>query len=232
MKRSKRYKEIKSNIEKGKKYSIDESIAIIKKTANAKFTESVEIAMKLGVDPKKSDQMIRGAITLPHGTGKSVKVLVFAEGDKAKEALDAGADYIGDDEMIEKIQKGFLDFNICIATPDMMKKVGKLGRILGTRGLMPNPKTGTVTKDVVKVIQEAKKGRVQYRVDKGANIHSLIGKVSFEENQLKENIEFFIREIKRAKPQAAKGTYIKSVTVSTTMGIGIPIDLSEVNQIK
>lgn len=232
MKRSKRYTSNKESFDKSKRYSIDEAIEVLKKGAKVKFDESVEIAIRLGIDPKKSDQMVRGAATLPNGTGKSVKVLVFAAGDKAKEAQEAGADFVGDDELIEKVQGGFLDFNLAVSTPDMMKKVGRLGKILGTRGLMPNPKVGTVTNDIAKVVSEAKKGRIQFRVDKGANIHSLIGKISFENGKIKENIEYFIREIKRAKPQAAKGTYIKSVTITTTMGIGVPIDLAEISQIK
>lgn len=232
MKRSKRYTSIKEGFDKSKKYTINEAIGILKAGAKVKFDESVEIAIRLGIDPKKSDQMIRGAATLPHGTGKTVRILVFAAGDKAKEAQEAGADFVGEDDIIEKIQGGFLDFDLAISTPDMMKKVGRLGKVLGTRGLMPNPKVGTVTNDVSKVVAEAKKGRIQFRVDKGANIHSLIGKISFDKDKLRDNIEYFVREIKRAKPQAAKGTYIKSVTVTTTMGIGVPIDLAEISQIK
>ncbi len=232
MKRSKRYTSIKEGFDKSKKYTINEAIDILKAGAKVKFDESVEIAIRLGIDPKKSDQMIRGAATLPHGTGKTVRILVFAAGDKAKEAQEAGADFVGEDDIIEKIQGGFLDFDLAISTPDMMKKVGRLGKVLGTRGLMPNPKVGTVTNDVSKVVAEAKKGRIQFRVDKGANIHSLIGKISFDKDKLRDNIEYFVREIKRAKPQAAKGTYIKSVTITTTMGIGVPIDLAEISQIK
>ena len=232
MKRSKRYTSIKEGFDKSKKYTINEAIDILKAGAKVKFDESVEIAIRLGIDPKKSDPMIRGAATLPHGTGKTVRILVFAAGDKAKEAQEAGADFVGEDDIIEKIQGGFLDFDLAISTPDMMKKVGRLGKVLGTRGLMPNPKVGTVTNDVSKVVAEAKKGRIQFRVDKGANIHSLIGKISFDKDKLRDNIEYFVREIKRAKPQAAKGTYIKSVTITTTMGIGVPIDLAEISQIK
>lgn len=232
MKRSKRYKTIREQVDKTKRYSIDEALETLKKLSAVKFDESVEISMRMGVDPKRGDQNIRGAVTLPNGTGKSVKVLVFAEGDKAAEAKEAGADFIGDDETIEKIKKGFMDFQVVIATPDMMKNVGKIGKILGPRGLMPNPKTGTVTPDVGKAVKESKMGKVNFRLDKSGNIHSLMGKLSFEKGKLAENIESFIKEIKRAKPQTAKGVYIKNVTLSSTMGPGVPIDLSEVAKIK
>lgn len=232
MKRSKRYVSIREQVDKTKRYSIDEALETLKKLSSVKFDETVEISMRMGVDPKRGDQNIRGAVTLPNGTGKSVKVLVFAEGDKAKEATEAGADFIGDDETIEKIKKGFMDFQVVIATPDMMKNVGKIGKILGPRGLMPNPKTGTVTPDVGKAVRESKMGKVNFRLDKSGNIHSLMGKLSFEKEKLAQNIESFIKEIKRAKPQTAKGVYIKNVTLSSTMGPGVPIDLSEVAKIK
>lgn len=232
MKRGKRYVDNAKGIDKTKRYSLEEAIDILKSSKTVKFDETVEIAVSLGVDPKKSDQAVRGATTLPHGTGKKVKVAVFAAGDKAKEALDAGADIVGEDDLIEKVQGGFLDFNLAIATPDLMKKVGKIGKILGVRGLMPNPKVGTVTNDIKKVVEEAKKGRIQFKMDKGGQLHTMVGKLSFDKDKLKENIVYFLTEVKRAKPQSAKGTYIKSVTVSSTMGVGVPIDMSEVNQIK
>lgn len=232
MKRGKRVIENKKLVDKTKRYSIDEAIDILKSSKKAKFDETVELAILLGVDPKKSDQMVRGATTLPHGTGKKVKVLVFANGDKAKEAVEAGADYVGEDDLIEKISNGFMDFDLVISTPDLMKKIGKLGKILGVKGLMPNPKVGTVTNDISKVVTEAKKGRVQYKIDKNANLHTIVGKISFSKEQLKENIIHLLTEIKRAKPQSAKGTYFKSVTLSTTMGVGVPLDTGEINSIK
>jgi len=219
-------------VDKTRRYSIDEAIDVMKATKKTKFNETVEIAMSLGVDPKKSDQMVRGAATLPNGTGKTVKILVFANGDKAKEAEEAGADFIGEDDIIEKITKGFIDFDLAISTPDLMKKVGKLGKILGVRGLMPNPKVGTVTNDIKKVVSEAKKGRVQFKLDKNGNIHTIVGKISFEKDKLKENILYLLTEVKRAKPQSAKGTYFKSVTLSTTMGVGVPLNTAEINSLK
>ncbi|MGE3062985.1 MAG: 50S ribosomal protein L1 [bacterium] len=230
--KAKRVNENTKLVDKTKRYSIDEAIDIMKSTKKAKFDETVEVAMALGVDPKKSDQMVRGAATLPNGTGKTVRVLVFANGDKAKEAQEAGADIVGEDDIIEKISGGFIDFDLAIATPDLMKKVGKLGKILGVRGLMPNPKVGTVTNDVKKVVGEAKKGRVQYKLDKNGNIHTIVGKISFEKDKLKENILFLLTEVKRARPSSAKGTYFKSVTLSTTMGVGVPLNTSEINSLK
>ena len=219
-------------VDKTRRYSIDEAIDVMKATKKTKFNETVEKAMSLGVDPKKSDQMVRGAATLPNGTGKTVKILVFANGDRAKEAEEAGADFIGEDDIIEKITKGFIDFDLAISTPDLMKKVGKLGKILGVRGLMPNPKVGTVTNDIKKVVNEAKKGRVQFKLDKNGNIHTIVGKISFEKDKLKENILYLLTEVKRAKPQSAKGTYFKSVTLSTTMGVGVPLNTAEINSLK
>ncbi|PIP13922.1 MAG: 50S ribosomal protein L1 [bacterium (Candidatus Stahlbacteria) CG23_combo_of_CG06-09_8_20_14_all_34_7] len=232
MMKAKRVIENTKLVDKTRRYSIDEAIDVMKATKKTKFNETVEIAMSLGVDPKKSDQMVRGAATLPNGTGKTVKILVFANGDKAKEAEEAGADFIGEDDIIEKITKGFIDFDLAISTPDLMKKVGKLGKILGVRGLMPNPKVGTVTNDIKKVVNEAKKGRVQFKLDKNGNIHTIVGKISFEKDKLKENILYLLTEVKRAKPQSAKGTYFKSVTLSTTMGVGVPLNTAEINSLK
>lgn len=230
--KAKRVKENSKLVDKTKRYTIEEAIDIMKATKKTKFDETVEVSMALGVDPKKSDQMVRGAATLPNGTGKTVRVLVFANGDKAKEAQDAGADIVGEDDIIEKISGGFIDFDLAISTPDLMKKVGRLGKILGVRGLMPNPKVGTVTNDVRKVVEEAKKGRVQYKLDKNGNINTIVGKISFEKDKLRENILFLLTEVKRARPQSAKGTYFKSVTLSTTMGVGVPLNTSEINSLK
>ena len=230
--KAKRVKENSKLVDKTKRYSIDEAIDIMKSTKKTKFDETVEVAMAIGVDPKKSDQMVRGAATLPNGTGKVVRILVFANGDKAKEAQEAGADFVGEDDIIEKISGGFTAFDLAISTPDLMKKVGKLGKILGVRGLMPNPKVGTVTNDIKKVVGEAKKGRVQYKLDKNANIHTIVGKISFDKDKLKENILYLLTEVKRARPQSAKGTYFKSVTLSTTMGVGVPLNTSEINSLK
>jgi large subunit ribosomal protein L1 len=214
--------------DKLKKYSVDEAMAILKKNTFAKFDETVDLAVRLGVNPKYSDQMVRGACMLPHGTGKTAKVAVFAKGDKATEARDAGADFVGDDDLIEKIQnEGFMDFDKAIATPDMMGKVGKLGKILGRRGLMPNPKLGTVTFDIAKAIKEAKGGRVEFKVEKAGVVHTVIGKKSFTEVQLKENLMAVVDMLNKLKPSSAKGTYYKSVTISTTMGPGIKVEPSE-----
>lgn len=195
--------------------------------SKANFDETVEVAFRLGVDPKKADQQIRGAIVLPHGTGKTQRVLVFAKGEKVKEAEDAGADYVGDQDLINQINQGWLDFDVVVATPDMMAEVGKLGRILGPKGLMPNPKTGTVTFDVGKAVQEIKAGKVEYRVDKSANVHVPIGKISFDNAKLVENFEAIVDTIVKAKPQSSKGTYMKNVTITSTMGPGIRVDVSD-----
>jgi large subunit ribosomal protein L1 len=222
------YRNASAAFDKLKKYSVDEAVAILKKTAFAKFDETVDLAVRLGVNPKYSDQMVRGACMLPHGTGKTAKVAVFAKGDKATEARDAGADFVGDDDLIEKIQnEGFMDFDKAIATPDMMGKVGKLGKILGRRGLMPNPKLGTVTFDIAKAIREAKGGRVEFKVEKAGVVHTVIGKKSFTEIQLKENLMAIVDMLNKLKPSSAKGTYYKSVTVSTTMGPGVKVEPSE-----
>ncbi|MED4270257.1 50S ribosomal protein L1 [Geobacillus stearothermophilus] len=227
-KRGKKYLEALKLVDRFKAYPVAEAIELVKKTNVAKFDATVEVAFRLGVDPKKADQQIRGAVVLPHGTGKVARVLVFAKGEKAKEAEAAGADYVGDTEYINKIQQGWFDFDVVVATPDMMGEVGKLGRILGPKGLMPNPKTGTVTFDVAKAVQEIKAGKVEYRVDKAGNIHVPIGKVSFDNEKLAENFAAVYEAILKAKPAAAKGTYVKNVTITSTMGPGIKVDPSTV----
>ncbi|HVU04854.1 MAG TPA: 50S ribosomal protein L1 [Polyangiaceae bacterium] len=209
-----------------KRFGVDEAVGLVKKAAYAKFDESVDLAVRLGVNPKHADQMVRGAIVLPHGTGKSVRVAVFARGDKEKEALDAGADYAGGDDLAKKITEGMLDFEVCIATPDMMGTVGKLGRVLGPRGLMPNPKVGTVTPDVARAVREAKAGKVEYRVDKAGVVHVRVGRVSFDQAKLLDNTTALIRELLAKKPSTAKGVYLRSITLSSTMGPGVRIDPS------
>ncbi|QQE74659.1 50S ribosomal protein L1 [Brevibacillus composti] len=222
-KRGKKYQEALKLIDKNKVYEVAEGIELVKKTASAKFDESVEAAFRLGVDPKRADQQIRGAVVLPHGTGKVQRVLVFAKGEKAKEAEAAGADYVGDADMIAKIQGGWFDFDVVVATPDMMGEVGKLGRVLGPKGLMPNPKTGTVTFDVTKAVNEIKAGKIEYRVDKAGNIHAPIGKVSFDAEKLAENLAALTEALNRAKPAAAKGVYMRNVSISSTMGPGVRV---------
>ena len=207
-----------------KAYSVEEAVALAKDTNIAKFDATVEVAYKLNVDPKKADQQIRGAVVLPNGTGKTQTVLVFAKGEKAKEAEAAGADFVGDDDMVAKIQGGWFDFDVVVATPDMMATVGKLGRVLGPKGLMPNPKTGTVTMDVTKAVEEVKAGKVTYRVDKAGNIHVPIGKVSFDNEKLVENFNTINEVLLKAKPSTAKGQYIKNISVTTTFGPGIHVD--------
>lgn len=225
-KKGKKYLEALKLVDRTKTYDIAEAVELVKKTATAKFDETVEVAYRLGVDPKKADQQIRGAFVLPHGTGKTQKVLVFAKGEKAKEAEAAGADYVGDADYINKINQGWFDFDVVVATPDMMAEVGKLGRVLGPKGLMPNPKTGTVTFDVEKAVKDIKAGKVEYRVDKAGNVHVPIGKVSFDNDKLIENFEAITETIIKAKPQASKGTYMKNVAISSTMGPGIRVDVS------
>lgn len=225
-KRGKKYQESLKLIDKSTLYDAKEAIELVKKTAKANFDETVDVAVRLGVDPRKSDQQIRGAVVLPHGTGKTQRVLVFAKGEKAKEAEAAGADYVGDQEYIDKINEGWFDFDVIVATPDMMAEVGKLGRILGPKGLMPNPKTGTVTFEVEKAVKEIKAGKVEYRVDKAGNVHVPIGKVSFETDKLVENLKTVIEALIKAKPAAAKGTYLKNISVSSTMGPGIKVNPS------
>jgi large subunit ribosomal protein L1 len=223
-KRGKKYVEAAKLVDRTQAYSVEEAIELVKKTNTAKFDATVEVAFRLGVDPKKADQQIRGAVVLPHGTGKVQRVLVFAKGEKAKEAEAAGADYVGDADYINKIQQGWFEFDVIVATPDMMGEVGKLGRVLGPKGLMPNPKTGTVTFDVTKAVNEIKAGKVEYRVDKAGNIHVPIGKVSFDNEKLVENFTTIYETMLKVKPSAAKGTYVKNVSVTSTMGPGIKVD--------
>ncbi len=224
MKRSKAYRQAAERVDASRAYSPLEAAALAKETSVTKMDATVEVAMRLGVDPRKADQMVRGTVNLPHGTGRTARVIVFATGDKAAEAEAAGADAVGSDDLIERIQGGWLDFDAAIATPDQMAKVGRIARILGPRGLMPNPKTGTVTPDVTKAVSDIKGGKINFRVDKQANLHLVIGKASFPTEKLVENYAAALDEILRAKPSAAKGRYLRKITVSTTMGPGIPID--------
>jgi large subunit ribosomal protein L1 len=226
MKHSKRYTGLAEKVREGGPYELDRAIDLLKESASAKFDETAEVVFRLGVDPRHSDQQIRGTVVMPHGTGQSVKVLVLAKGEKVTEAEEAGADFVGADDFIEKIQSGWLEADTIIATPDMMKDVGKLGKILGPRGLMPNPKTGTVTFDIAKAVSDAKAGKVEYRTDKTANVHVVFGKSSFEAEALKGNLIELTREILRAKPAAAKGVYMRKVSISTTMGPGIGLDIN------
>ncbi len=223
-KHGKKYKEALAKVDRLKSYDVDEALSLLKEVAYANFDETVEAVVKLGVDPRHADQMVRGSVSLPHGTGKTVKVLVFAKGEKAREAEEAGADYVGDDELATKIQGGWFDFDKVVATPDMMASVGKLGRILGPRGLMPNPKVGTVTNNVKEIVSELKAGMIEYRVDKAGIIHAPVGKKSFESNKLAENIKSLIDSLVKAKPATAKGQYVRGVYVSTTMSPGIKLD--------
>ena len=226
-KKSKKYTEALSKIEKGKLYSLEEAVKLVKETSVSTFDGTVEIAVRLNLDTKKNDQQLRGAIVLPHGTGKTKKVLVLAKGDAAKAAPDAGADYVGDVDLITKIEKeNWFDFDVIIATPEMMPMLGKLGKVLGPKGLMPNPKTGTVTMDTKKAVEDVKKGRVEYRTDSYANVHALVGKVSFDDEKLVDNVKAFMDVIIKSKPQAAKGIYLKGVSLASTMGPGIKVDLS------
>jgi large subunit ribosomal protein L1 len=227
MKQSKRMKETSSLVEREKEYSIAEGVALVKQAAKSKFNESVDIAVRLGVDPKKSDQMIRGTASLPNGIGKTVRVLVVTRAAGEQEARDAGADHVGFEEYLEKIQNGWTDVDVIIATPDTMGELGKLGKILGPRGLMPNPKSGTVTTDVGQAVKDVKGGKISFRVDKAGIVHAMVGKASFEEGKLVENIQSFIATLNRMKPTTAKGVYIKGVTLSSTMGPGVRVDKSE-----
>jgi large subunit ribosomal protein L1 len=224
MKRSKTYRKAAESIDLATLYGPVEAIKIAKDTSNTKFDATVEVAMRLGVDPRKADQMVRGIVNLPHGTGKVSRVIVFAQGAKADEAIAAGADEVGTDELVARIQGGWLDFDAAIATPDQMAKIGRIARILGPRGLMPNPKTGTVTMDVTKAVNDIKGGKITFRVDKHSNLHLIIGKASFSAEQLVDNYAAVLEEVLRAKPSAAKGKYLRKVTVATTMGPGVPVD--------
>lgn len=225
MKKGKQYHEMLAKVDRAKRYSLEEAVQLVKDTSYTKFDATVEIAYKLNLDPRKAEQNLRGALVLPHGTGKVSRVVVIATGEKAREAEAAGADYVGDADLIKKIGDGWLDFDVMVATPDMMAQLGRLGRLLGPRGLMPNPKTGTVTQDVANAVHEIKNGKVEYRVDKFGNIQAAIGKVSFDNTQLIENIKTFTAQIARIKPSTVKGVYVKNVTITSTMGPGIHIDV-------
>src|SRR5687768_2276697 len=222
------YRDALAKVDRNQRYLLEDSLRIAKETARAKFDETVELAIRLGVDPRQADQNIRGTVTLPHGMGKAVRVLAFAKGDKEKEAQDAGADYVGSDDLIKKISEGWLDFDKAVATPDMMAAVGRIGKVLGPRGLMPNPKTGTVSMDIGKAVKEIKAGKLEYRVDKAGIVHVPVGKASFGPDQLIENARAVLMSVLRAKPASAKGNYVKGVTVTTTMGPGIKIDLTQI----
>src|ERR1700677_4948968 len=224
MKRSKAYREASEQIDRDRLYSPAEAVTMAKANQVTKFDPTVEVALRLGVDPRKQDQMVRGTVNLPNGTGKTARVLVFATGDRAEEARAAGADIVGSDELIERVQGGFLDFDAVVATPDLMGKVGRLGRVLGPRGLMPNPKTGTVTADVAKAVTDIKGGKIEFRIDRHGNLHFVIGKASFDDRALVENYAAAMDEVVRLKPAAAKGRYLRKITFSTTMGPGIPVD--------
>lgn len=228
---TKNMKAARARIEPDRLYSPREAVKLAKEIATAKFDETVEVHIRLGVDPRQADQQVRGTVVLPHGTGKTARVAVFAQGDKAREASEAGADAVGGDDLVEKVEKGWLDFDAAVATPDMMGKVGKLGKLLGPRGLMPNPKTGTVTFDVAKAVNDIKGGKVEYRVDKFAIMHLVIGKASFDERSLVENYEVLLDEITRAKPAAAKGKYLRTISLSTTMGPGVKIDTLKIRNL-
>ncbi|GAA5167597.1 50S ribosomal protein L1 [Ornithinimicrobium tianjinense] len=231
MKRSKAYQAAAEKIEDGKLYTPVEAVRLAKETSTTKYDATIEVALRLGVDPRKADQLVRGTVNLPNGTGKTARVLVIANGDKAEAAREAGADFVGSDDMIEKIAGGWTDFDAVVATPDLMGKVGRLGKVLGPRGLMPNPKTGTVTMDTAKAVSDIKGGKIEFRVDKHSNLHFIIGKTSFEEKALVENYGAAMDEILRLKPSASKGRYITKATVATTMGPGIPVDPSRVSSL-
>lgn len=226
MKRGKRYSKVREKIE-SRNYQVTEAVSLVKENASSKFDETAELSLRLGIDPRKSDQMVRGTVFLPHGTGKKVLILVFATGEKETEAREAGADFVGGEELIEKIEKGWLEFDLAIAVPELMAKVGKIGRVLGPRGLMPNPKVGTVTNDVKKAINDARKGRVEFKADKTGNLHIPIGKVSFNAEHIEANLLEVLREVMRLKPASAKGTYIRSMSLCSSMGPSVKIDAVE-----
>jgi large subunit ribosomal protein L1 len=232
VKRSKAYRASTAKVDSGKLYSPLAAVRLARETSTTKYDATVEVAFRLGVDPRKADQMVRGTVLLPHGTGKTARVLVFAIGDRAAQAQAAGADFVGSDDMIEKIQKGWLDFDAVVATPDLMGKVGRLGKILGPRGLMPNPKTGTVTMDVARAVEEIKGGKIEFRVDRHANLHFIIGKTSFSDTALVQNYATALEEILRLKPSAAKGRYMLKGTIATTMGPGIPLDVNRTRNLE
>lgn len=229
--RSKRYKNLQSKREVQKEYSLSEAVKIVKDSASAKFDETVDLAINLGIDPKKQDQTVRGTVSLPYGSGKKVRILVLTRGEKEKEAKDAGADYVGLEEYIEKIKQGWLDFDIVVATPDVMSEVGKLGKILGTKGLMPSPKTGTVTFDIASTVKSLKAGRIQYKTDKTGNIHVIVGKASFDQEKLEKNILAVVSELLKVRPPTVKGQFLRTLTLSTTMGIGCKLDVKEITEL-
>lgn len=230
-KHGKRYNKIVAEFDRNLAYAVKEAVAMVKKTSTAKFDETIELIANLGIDPKKADQQVRGTVSLPHGTGKTVRVAVFAEGELAKEAEEAGADIVGSDDLAAKVQKGFLDFDLAIAAPDMMRHVGKLGKILGPRGMMPNPKTGTVTKDIAQAVKDFKAGRIEYRADKAGGIHVPFGKASFTEGNLFDNLKTIMIALVRARPTSAKGTYLKSIYIASTMGPAIKLDTADVREV-
>ncbi len=231
MRRSKRYRAINESMDRTESHSLAEAIDLVKRNAKAKFDETVELIANLGIDPKKADQQVRGTVSLPHGTGQQVRILVFAEGENAKAAEEAGADHVGSDDLVKKIQDGWTDFDVAIATPDMMRVVGRLGKILGPRGLMPNPKSGTVTTDVEKTVTEFKAGKIEYRADRSGGIHVRVGKASFSAEHLKDNIRTVVDALLRARPSAAKGQYLKSIYLCSTMGPSVRLDVSEVRDV-
>jgi len=220
----KRYREAAASIEDGKLYAPPDAVTLVRQTSHTKFDESIEAHVRLGVDPRHADQMVRSSVVLPHGTGKTRRIAVFAQGEKAREALDAGADLVGGEDLVKKVQEGAIDFDVALATPDVMGMVGRLGKVLGPRGLMPNPKAGTVTFDIAKAIRDVQGGRVEFRVDRFGIVHVAFGKASFDDDKLRDNFTALMDAIVRAKPQAAKGTYVKTVTIASTMGPGVPVD--------